>query len=533
MKRTLLFILAFLPMLASAQTASDVQYSGCQKETRGNESQKVQTIVLTKEGSVLSVQMLNYESNCCTEDFNVTSRIRKDGDYDEGTWSTVSGWWVFINVEPVGEDCDCVCPFNVSFTVRDLESNSFYLDCWWYRGYLELTEGEPYVMAIIDDIYYHLFPSINEAEVIQVLNYPSNYTGNVEIPEKVVCNGTEYRVTSIQKSAFSGCRELTSVTIPNSITKIEETTFANCLGLTSVNIPNSVTSIGEHAFYDCKGLTSVSIPNSVTEILNSAFRDCSSLTSITIPSSVAKIEEGAFAGCSDLRSIVVEEGNTVYDSRERCNAIIKTSDNELITGCMNTTIPNSVTTISRLAFFNCIKLTNITIPNGVTKIGSYAFQECSELTSVTIPGSVTEIGENAFIRCRKLRSLTIHDGVIVIGNGAFAGCRSLNSFIIPNSVTTIGEGAFHACESLTSIAIPNKVTSIGSYSFAGCKSLTSATIPNSVTKIGYKAFDHCSSLTSIIIPNSVTEIGMDAFSCCSSLTSVIISNNITSINCFR
>ena len=139
MKKLLfLFILMLSPMLASAQTVSDVQNSGCLNETRGEDSQGEPTIVLTKEGSVLSVQLLNYESNCGTTDFNVTPEI-----------STNEGETCFltVNVNPVipGE-MDCICPFNVSFTVRDLEPNSFYLDCWWYKGQVELKEGEPLVL---------------------------------------------------------------------------------------------------------------------------------------------------------------------------------------------------------------------------------------------------------------------------------------------------------------------------------------------------------------------------------------------------
>ena len=140
MKKLLfLFILMLSPMLASAQTVSDVKNSGCLNETRGAESQRVPTIVLTKEGSVLSVQLLNYEENCCVEEFEVTSSISGGSD----------GAPLSLSISVVPDDewvCDCICPFNVSFTVRDLEPNSFYLDCWWYKGLVKLTEGEALVL---------------------------------------------------------------------------------------------------------------------------------------------------------------------------------------------------------------------------------------------------------------------------------------------------------------------------------------------------------------------------------------------------
>ena len=107
MKKLLfLFTLMFSPMLASAQTVSDVQNSGCMRETRSAASQWVPTIVLTKEGSTLSVQLLNYVSNCCTDDFNVTSNISGGSDGEPCS--------IAINVVPVVEsECDCDCPFNV------------------------------------------------------------------------------------------------------------------------------------------------------------------------------------------------------------------------------------------------------------------------------------------------------------------------------------------------------------------------------------------------------------------------------------
>ena len=123
--------------VAQDQTVSDVQNSGCTARARGAEAEEpAQTIVLTKEGNILSVQLLNYEANCCAEDFDITSHVEEGNN---GAPCTLS-----INAIDVGAECDCICPFNLSFTIRDLEPNTFYLKCWWYDGLVELTEGISY-----------------------------------------------------------------------------------------------------------------------------------------------------------------------------------------------------------------------------------------------------------------------------------------------------------------------------------------------------------------------------------------------------
>ena len=273
-------------------------------------------------------------------------------------------------------------------------------------------------------IYYN-YINATKLEVTYLRDkYNSNaYTGTVAIPEKVSYNGETLSVISIGNAAFH-----------------------NCYGLTAVTIPNSVTSIGNDAFQGCSGLTSITIPNSVTKL--------------------GSMGGFAFEYCSSLTSITVEGGNTVYDSRDNCNAIIKTESNCLILGCKNTMIPNSV-----------------------TSIGNKAFKGCSELTSISIPNSVTSIG-----------------------NEAFNGCYGLTSISLPNSVKSIGYAAFYNCYGLTSISIPNSVKRIGEYTFEECSGLTSVTIPNSVTSIGHYAFAKCPDLTDVFCQaEAIPSTESDAF----------------------
>ncbi len=261
-------------------------------------------------------------------------------------------------------------------------------------------------------------------------------------------------------------KSIRNVRIPDGVTSIGDYAFCECTGLISVTIPDSVTCIGDHAFSRCSNLTSINIPNSVISIGLDAFQDCTNLTSITIPDSVARIGNGAFRGCSGLTNINVNLSNRTYDSRGKCNAIIESSTNTLIAGCINTTIPDSVTIIGDFAFSGCSRLSTITIPNSVTSIGGCAFGSCFDLTSIDIPNSVTSIGWCAFEFCTSLASLIIGTGVKTIGNYAFLNCSKLDTDL-PNGVESIGDNAFNGCTSITSINIPASLISIGNDVFSG------------------------------------------------------------------
>jgi hypothetical protein len=235
---------------------------------------------------------------------------------------------------------------------------------------------------------------------------------------------------------------------------------------------------------------------------------CSGLTSVTIGNNVTSVGEHAFTNCIGLNTIYVESENSNYDSRDDCNAIIETSTNTLITGCKNTKIPNSVTSIGRSAFVGCSGLTSVTIPNSVTSIGESAFSGCTGLTYVTVPNSVTEVGDNAFNGTAWFENLP--DGLVYIGTIAYKykGEMPDNTIItIKEGTTGIGKEAFYNCKGLTYITFPRSVTKVGNNAFNG--TVWYENLPDGLLYVGRVAYKYMGTMpenTLIIIREGTTSI---------------------------
>lgn len=316
-------------------------------------------------------------------------------------------------------------------------------------------------------------------------------------------------------------------------------------------IPEDETIVKAEAFSGCEDLTSIVIPSSITEIRFKAFSCCSNLESITIPKSVTSISSDSFAGCANLKSIVVEEGNPVYDSRDKCNAIIR--GNTLVRGCCNTIIPDGIKVIGAYAFSTCTDLTSIVVPDGIEEIGTSAFAGCTNLTDIAIPEGVKKIGNESFYGCSSLKAILIPKTVVEIGKRfTFAHCDSLSSIIvengnivydsrndcnaiiengntlivgccnsvIPEGVETVEENAFCGCISLTKINLPESLKKIGGNAFSGCIMLKEIVIPENVEVIEDMAFEK-SGLTSITVPAKVKDLNRVFFQC-ETLKSVVI-----------
>lgn len=298
-----------------------------------------------------------------------------------------------------------------------------------------------------------------------------NYENLVDavIPSVVAYNGHNYQVVRIADKAFRYAENLQSI-----------------------EIPNTITMIGASAFYHCSSLTSITIPGSVTSIGSSAIAACANLLSVKIPSSVKTIGDYNLTECYQLQEIWVDPANTVYDSRDNCNALIKTATNELLVGCGSSIVPATVEAIADHAFQGVSGLTSVTVPASVTKIGYQAFAGCSALEQVSINGQLSYFGAYAFEGCSALHNVRLCEGIQYISLNCFESCNSLKSINIPRSVNVIDSCAFLYCSKLESINLGENLQRIGARAFMNCsrlKSIQSSMLLPQHVACGRLAFD--------------------------------------------
>ena len=236
--------------------------------------------------------------------------------------------------------------------------------------------------------------SVGTAKYLEEIVIPSEYKGN--------------SVSAIADEAFSGAKNLKTITIPNSITSIGDSAFEGCTELTSITIPDNITNIGAKAFSECKSLVynqydnAYYLGNTHNPYLVLVKSTSKTIAAVNINESTKFIHSEAFAYCKELKSV---------------------------------TIPNSVTSIKDLAFRNCTNLTSITIPNALTSIGYGMLYGCSELESITIPESVTDIEGYAFGDCASLSILIIPINVKSIGEYTFTNSTSLTNIIFSGTMS--------------------------------------------------------------------------------------------------
>lgn len=298
-----------------------------------------------------------------------------------------------------------------------------------------------------DDGVTIFYNYINDGKELEVA--ANAYSGIVRIPEEVTYMNNTRKVTSIKNQAFWAtnvtsvsipnsvtyigyeafryCSQLTSVTLGDSVKRINVFAFCDCEQLASINIPNSLSNIEKCVFSGCKSLKEITIPNSITTISEGAFQSCSSLTDLSIPKSVTSIDGNPFWGCGNLNTISVDKENPNYDSRDNSNCIIETETNKIISGCKNTKIPNSVTSIGNTAFggFN---FDSFIIPNNVTSIEGLAFLSCD------ISEVISEIDNPFSISDRTFTNNTLLNAILYVPVGTIEKYKETDGWKLFSSI---------------------------------------------------------------------------------------------------
>lgn len=303
-------------------------------------------------------------------------------------------------------------------------------------------------------------------------------------------------IFSIGKYAFSGCKNLTKITIPHTVVEIGENAFSSCKSLTEITLPDSIEKMGQSVF-SSSGLKNIRLPEKLTALPYRAFSGCTNLKSVEFPDALTKIEHHAFEKSGlvriELPDTVTTMGSGVFSEcpnlefvkLPRNLEVIEMSMFEKCAKLQSVVFPENVKVIGRLAFKWCDELQNFTLPESVETIGLQAFIDCESLTEVTIPAKVTKIEQNSFSGCGKLRAIYVAegnqayqsvDGVLMTKDGTMVhtcpGAKE-GTFVIPNGVTTIASLAFFDCQNLKRLVIPATLTTINERGFDFCDNLLS------------------------------------------------------------
>jgi hypothetical protein len=176
---------------------------------------------------------------------------------------------------------------------------------------------------------------------------------------KTVVFESSSELDSIESHTFSGCSNLESIEIPNSVKLIDESAFFGCTKLSKIRIPKDINSINYHTFGNCDGLVSVELSENTTTIDRSAFWGCSKLSAIDLHR-VTFIGYLAFCECASLETAYVKApviGFQTFYGCERLKKIIFSEnvyavDDEAFRGCALETVLflSSTAKISQSAF---------------------------------------------------------------------------------------------------------------------------------------------------------------------------------------
>ena len=416
------------------------------------------------------------------------------------------------------DDCERLSNLSIPSTISSLSDNDvlFGLNSLMYNRYENASylgnAENPYVILVRGGSASVIHP---DTKIIYKNAFEGKDITSITIPDSVV---------DIQCWAFAECELLESVEIGSGVKNIGYCAFENCTSLKSIVIPDNVLNLGYNAFTGCVALESVTLGNGISKIMAQTFANCVSLTNVEIPSSVKSISAGAFGGCTGLTEITIPSGVT-----EIANAFYRSNIQSINVASGNTkykTVDGSLYTLDgkTLVCYAPGKTdTEFTIPSGVVTIGNDAFERNLYLKKVIISNGTEHIGSSAFAKCSALETVILADSVITISHEAFENCMSLKNVQMSSNIKVIGQEAFQDTsviynEYKNGAYMGNDENPYVVLASAVNNRITSCVVNENTRVILDNAFKGCQSLTKLFIPQNVIYVGETV--CRSSTTTI-------------
>ncbi len=320
-------------------------------------------------------------------------------------------------------------------------------------------------------------------------------------------------ITQIPESAFSGCRNLSSITVPPTLTSIGTSAFSGT-NLTGITLPASVQNVGSKAL-NCGNLATVTFEGAGSlSIASDAFSAGEKIKDIYLTGRA--YDSVAGQPWSGQYAAIHWANNKVYDPE-----VIVTGDGfhyNRITGLLvkyagptgptvDVEVPKAITynaTTYTVAeplpdgLFKSKTLNKITVAEGFTTLPA-GFTDYATLNEVSLPSTITVI-KTAF-RYTTLKKITIPEGVTHL-MGSFSDSTQLAEIenFLPAGIHELGGTAFRNVPlNIDNFKIPQGLKLIRNEVFANSGLTGEVTIPSSVQAIGIDAFNNNPGITAFYV----------------------------------
>lgn len=318
----------------------------------------------------------------------------------------------------------------------------------------------------------------NGCEALEEIKLP--YESGGVLPEGLFANTGNVKYTTESYTTADGNLVLTGT----GYSGVGKETFLNNKGITSVTTPGSgAFTIGASAFSGCTNITSVTIPSGTTNITfnTNSFYGCSKLATLDLSgvSGTVTFNEGCFQK-SNITTITwpTDANAKIYIKKNAfndCNSLV------------NLTLPANTWELGDGCFQSCDNLERVSFAgedSNLASIGSSAFKECGKLNSFDF-GNLTNLNEiksSAFASAGTIVTggiISFGSKITKFGASAFSG-SGLVEVTFECSTINLGESAFASIETLTKVRFKNHACAWAAYNgsvFKNCSALTDLQLP--------------------------------------------------------